>query len=200
MGECLKVVDDDSNTWYTSSPSESFARSLGYTLEDTPLNEGRTYAGTSPNGFVYFTQDGLGVESPAADHSNWDSPMLGVGGQADRWCKTLGEINFAGRSNWHLPTDKAALRDNFHLGALNGEGAYAYGWPNYYSATLHPGIDEGELGLPDLGGYFVFQPRWNSALDPHQQWPVWAVQHVDVHGDVTRPKLHAVCMAEDTDS
>ncbi len=143
-GPCLKVRKvigaDGGEKLFTSSPSLELMERLGYTRHNSSTNSGDTYAQTyyeaanaAPEGeFVRFRQDGEGVAFPG----NAEGETPGVGGQADRWCKKLGEIDFAGYVNWRLVT-VAEVEELYDFENDRGLNMYArFGWPlGWYAWT-----------------------------------------------------------------
>ncbi len=107
--DCLKVAADSSDNWFTSSPSIAVMRALEYTSDGTEANTGDTYTDASSvlDNFVRFRQDGLNVTGPG------EGDNAGVGGQFDRWCDKLKELEFAGQNDWRRPTesDLSGLRE-----------------------------------------------------------------------------------------
>ncbi|MGB0895458.1 MAG: beta strand repeat-containing protein [Parashewanella sp.] len=87
---CVKVASDNTNNWFTSSPSAPALQALGFT-EGTGISKNydqtNTENGTNgPNGtFGRFTQ---------VNSAN------GSGGQYQAWCDELNSISFAGKTNW----------------------------------------------------------------------------------------------------
>ncbi len=136
LGECLKIATGTSGAWFTSTPNIIVVDALGYTLDNSEINSGDTYASSwvedgsyGPDGgeFIGFRQDGDGVLSPPDGGS-------GVDGQFDRWCQKLTLLNFAGRTNWRRPTADE-LVDVYNLHGRMWENQ---GWPGfgvYWSAT-----------------------------------------------------------------
>ncbi|MDK9758765.1 peptidase, partial [Vibrio sp. D173a] len=129
-GECLKIATDYYGNWFTGTPSLALLKSLGYTQDSSTNNTGDTYhsvyreTGTvGPAGeFALFAIDGLGVPYPPAEGA-------GVGGQHDRWCQKLNELEFFGRTDWAIPS-------SFEFSALNVKFSASpdgFGWPRYQS-------------------------------------------------------------------
>ncbi|HHY0467239.1 TPA: Ig-like domain-containing protein [Vibrio parahaemolyticus] len=138
-GKCLKVATDADGKWFTSTPSVAVMNELGYTVDDSNTNTGKTYASTYKETGIYgptdgvfalFRQDGNGVINPGEG----DDANAGVNGQFDRWCQNLASIAFGGKNTWRRPT-----RDELK-GLYNDVGSLwnARGWPtdlSYWSAT-----------------------------------------------------------------
>lgn len=129
-GACLKVRQIEDNSiikWFTSSPSLSMAEALGYVLDNTTLNSGKSYHSALSNSsdlistigtYVKFRQDGAGVTS------NTDT-----GGQYYRWCENLSDIEFAGVSNWRRATH-AEMKALFSFENSSNKSLYKlFGWP-----------------------------------------------------------------------
>lgn len=138
-GNCLKIVKNANNTqWFSSTPSNSVMSALGYIKQDKANNTGHTYAGMSSpsigpeaSSFATFRQDGQGVTTPG----NGNDIQTGINGQFDRWCKTLGSLGFAGRSNWRRPT----FNELFALDGGQSINMYErFGWPigRSYGTTM----------------------------------------------------------------
>lgn len=126
VGVCLKIreiVDptDGSLKRFTSTPSKATVDALGYTISDTPYNEGNTYAGISPwEPFALFRQDG-------------GKTMVtnGTEGQLARWCQNLNHRAFGERSNWRRAT-LDELKALYHFdNPYNEDMADTFGWPTY---------------------------------------------------------------------
>ncbi|CAH7454727.1 conserved exported hypothetical protein [Vibrio chagasii] len=133
-GACLKVASDSAGKWFTSSPSVAVMDMLGYTLDDSDANSGDTYAktytetglyGPTGGGFALFRQDGNGVIDPGAG----DDAKAGVDGQFDRWCQKLALLNFAGKNDWHRPTEDEL--SGLYTGVDDSFWG-ARGWPTYF--------------------------------------------------------------------
>ncbi|EOW2077380.1 hypothetical protein ACNZ70_001700, partial [Vibrio mimicus] len=152
IGACLKVASNG-GTWFTATPSIAVMTALGYTEASSKNNEGTTYGATiilenipyntgdlGGEEFALFRQDGAGVVRPGEGND----ALAGVGGQLDRWCKHLGTMNFAGRSNWERPT----FDQLDQLRTTHGDSLVNLGWPGdgraYYwvkdikDRPLHP--------------------------------------------------------------
>ncbi|EHJ9985788.1 Ig-like domain-containing protein [Vibrio parahaemolyticus] len=141
-GECLKVASDAGGNWFTSTPSIEVMNALGYTLDNSSTNSGKSYAGTyAGNGslargkFARFRQDGQNGAS-VVNPGDGDDINAGVGGQFDRWCQDLATMKFAGKSTWRRPT----LDELTSFYDTNGNMWDARGWPvynlNYWSSTV----------------------------------------------------------------
>ncbi|MCG6461776.1 Ig-like domain-containing protein, partial [Vibrio parahaemolyticus] len=151
-GNCLKVATDADGNWFTSTPSIAVMDGLGYTVDNSDTNSGKTYASTyTEDGtygpvdgvFAQFRQDGALAINPAEGGDGTDS-------QFDRWCQDLAAMEFAGKSSWRRPT-RAELDG---LYAANDNMWGARGWPAgtlywsstvyrslYYYENLHNGFD-----------------------------------------------------------
>lgn len=138
-GVCLKLADDGSGNWFTSTPSLALMNTLGYT-QATGESGGKTYArtydetGPDPGSNISGGPAGTFVEFDLLGHS-WPSA---VGGQAYRYCQDLASISFAGKSDWRLPT--SAELEAFTEHHIGGAGTLytTYGWPTdrpYWSST-----------------------------------------------------------------
>ncbi len=154
-GNCLKVATDNEGHWFTSTPSIAVMNALGYSLDYSYINSGDTYAsvyiengGWGPIGgeFAQFRQDGIddnGVQVVEPGNENADDTNVGVGGQFDRWCEKLNELEFGGRTEWRRPTEPEL--SNFvqkYEGAIQGLWT-ARGWPTdhtYWSSTVYGSI------------------------------------------------------------
>ncbi|HHY0552522.1 TPA: adhesion domain-containing protein, partial [Vibrio parahaemolyticus] len=134
-GKCLKVASDAAGNWFTSTPSVALMNELGYTVDNSGTNSGKTYASTYKETGVYgptdgvfaqFRQDGQGVTNPSGG--------IGINGQFDRWCQHLAAMEFAGKSTWR----RARLAELQGLRTANSDMWGARGWPTnvyYWSAT-----------------------------------------------------------------
>ncbi|EHV5557985.1 Ig-like domain-containing protein [Vibrio parahaemolyticus] len=134
IGNCLKVATDAAGNRFTSSPSIAVMDALGYTVDDSERNSGKTYASTTrengdngPNGgeFARFRQDGMSD------------------GQFDRWCQDLATMKFAGRSTWRRPTGEE-LRVFYQKYEPSGLWRMR-GWPvtnHYWASTTISGMYE----------------------------------------------------------
>ncbi|MEZ8099289.1 hypothetical protein [Vibrio bivalvicida] len=142
-GECLKIATaevDGQTLWFTSTPSLAMMEAMGYTAQNASSNEGLSYATTysetgtnGPSGgeFARFRQDGAGYDSATAE-----------GGQFDRYCQTLADRNFAGKSNWRRPT----MTELSGLYTERGNMWDALGWPTnttYWSSTPDGSVFDG---------------------------------------------------------
>lgn len=118
-GACLKVVrglsGEADDKLFTSTPSLTFLDALNYKREDTDSNSGKSYAqgivgigtyATQNAHFGLFRQDGQGA---AAD---------GSGGQYDRYCQHLAQLNFLDRGDWRRATGPELLQLFNDLGNL----------------------------------------------------------------------------------
>ncbi|HHY0552635.1 TPA: hypothetical protein ACVU5P_004987, partial [Vibrio parahaemolyticus] len=133
-GNCLKVASDAAGNWFTSTPSVALMNELGYTVDNSGTNSGKTYASTytesgkvGPIGGVFarFRQDGAGVVAPGGG----DDANAGVDGQFDRWCQDLALRDFAGRATWRRPT----LAEFANFRSEHGNLWKAFGWPAYFA-------------------------------------------------------------------
>lgn len=119
-GECTKVADftqtDGSKAWVMSSPSEAAVIKMGYKVQDTADNSGRTYGVPRVEGvsIARFRNDGDGYEASTA-----------AGGQYDRWCSDLAAVNYSDRSNWRRLT----YDENVQVVTDRGNMKTNYGWP-----------------------------------------------------------------------
>lgn len=144
-GACLKVVKGQAgeaeHKLFTSPPSVNVMALLGYEINDTKNNTGKTYASTQLEGnggkpckdanelerpcgpddgvFARFRQDGKGWEF------NPLNPDFGKMGQYDRFCQELSLIGFFGKDDWRRITEDEI--DNLVKG--NGSLFDTYGWP-----------------------------------------------------------------------
>ncbi|MCG6459578.1 Ig-like domain-containing protein [Vibrio parahaemolyticus] len=135
-GNCLKVATDADGNWFTSTPSITVMDSLGYTVDNSETNAGKTYASAytdnaynSPKGeFAAFRQDGIDSDGNAVTNpGEGDDATAGVNGQFDRWCQQLNELEFAGKNTWRRPTkdELYGLADANSYGGMSSE----HGWP-----------------------------------------------------------------------
>ncbi|PML77820.1 Ig-like domain-containing protein [Enterovibrio norvegicus] len=100
-GACLKVAFF-ADRYLTGTPSEAAMIALGYTLDSTSSNTGKTYgelvsetlAGGTTAYFASFQQTGLGWDS------DLESDTFGADGAYDRYCNYLADINFNYKNNW----------------------------------------------------------------------------------------------------
>lgn len=125
---------------FTGNPSISLAEALGYTLDDTADNTGRTYAraqgATGGGTWVMFRQDGDGWQSD----NGISNPPYGDEGQFDRYCKVLTELAFYGRTNWRRPTENELI-DLYYdkdLNSVDNTIYDAFGWAHprtYWTST-----------------------------------------------------------------
>ncbi|CCO47768.1 hypothetical protein VIBNISOn1_350004 [Vibrio nigripulchritudo SOn1] len=140
-GYCLKVIEGDSgeakNKLFTATPSIEVMNQLGYKLEDSATNFGRTYGATYQETriegeFARFRVDGWSWENDP------QSSNFGRNGQLDRYCDDLNSLRFMGRTNWKRPNRYELYSLVYHLGDLTAN----YGWPGYYEYwTNHPTKD-----------------------------------------------------------
>ncbi|WP_104402217.1 DUF1566 domain-containing protein [Vibrio penaeicida] len=140
-GYCLKVIEGDSGEAYdklfTATPSIEVMKQLGYKLDDSRYNYGKSYGATYKETriegeFARFRYDGWGWED------NPNSSNYGQDGQLDRYCNALNDLKFMGRTNWTRPTRYELYSLVFFLGDLTAN----YGWPGYYEYwTNHPAKD-----------------------------------------------------------
>ncbi|NRF27953.1 hypothetical protein HRJ45_23520 [Vibrio coralliilyticus] len=141
---CLKVVlgikDNAYQKLFTSTPSVTLMDYMGYRIQNSADNTGRTYGYITtsedqfgPVGhFARFRQDGA--------HATSDGTL----GQLDRFCIDLRERNFLGNNDWR----RARVEELVDLRQGNGN-LYLYGWPTriaYSSSTIHE-EDPGDISL-----------------------------------------------------
>ncbi|EGU60735.1 hypothetical protein VINI7043_12191, partial [Vibrio nigripulchritudo ATCC 27043] len=137
-GYCLKVIEGYSgeavNKLFTATPSLEVMDKLGYKLDDSRYNYGRSYGATYretriEGEFARFRYDGWGWQD------NPENADFGRYGQLDRYCEELGTLKFLGRTNWKRPTRYELYSLVYSLGDLTAN----YGWPAYYEYwTNHP--------------------------------------------------------------
>ncbi|NVJ57407.1 MAG: hypothetical protein HWE19_13730, partial [Vibrionaceae bacterium] len=130
-GYCLKVVEgyegDAENKLFTASPSIKVMEALGYTINDSRYNSYKTYGGT-------HTETRIEGEFARFRYDGWDwnntlgSPDYGNGGQLDRYCANLAELQFLGRTNWRRATRYELYSLAFYLEDLTEN----FGWPGTY--------------------------------------------------------------------
>ncbi|EGR2875481.1 DUF1566 domain-containing protein, partial [Vibrio parahaemolyticus] len=123
-GFCLKIAEiqdpnDNKTKWFTSTPTTRALSTLGYYLDDSDNNEGKSYADTFLENAHNGPMDGIFVRFK----------QTGVGGtQHERYCQNLADVGFAGRSDWRRPTkDELIALHNEH-----GSMWTNFGWPTSY--------------------------------------------------------------------
>ncbi|MCF7507268.1 DUF1566 domain-containing protein [Vibrio sp. L3-7] len=115
-GACLKVIKgtlgEAENKYFTATPSIRFLNALNYSQENNSVSTGKAFStrflgrgkyATRHEHFVNFRQDG-----------RYSLPD-GSGGQYDRYCKNLAQLNFLGKNDWRRATEK-------ELSALGEQG------------------------------------------------------------------------------
>lgn len=140
-GACLKIVKLPLKGYVASNPSLAALNKLGYTLQVGPDIVGdKTYSGIAMEG---IDDEVIGFGT----FNQLGGDEAGEGGEYDRWCQNLNDINFAGLSNWR----RADIEDLQLTPFFNG----IYGWPGSQRIwTSTPSgdnfksifIDEGEQG------------------------------------------------------
>ncbi|ALR95637.1 hypothetical protein AT730_25690 (plasmid) [Vibrio alginolyticus] len=157
-GFCLKVATDVGGHLYSSPPSEAVMQRLGYSKRNHSDNTGRTYGQLSTKKlfhygegkFATFRADGEGSIGVRGHTRHY----IGEYGQADRWCKDLANMGFAGRKDWHLPY----VHDNLESLWENNHG-------NMYKSLAWPVASAywtGELGTYS-GRYGAYATSLKSA-------------------------------------
>ncbi|MGF1873733.1 Ig-like domain-containing protein [Photobacterium frigidiphilum] len=168
-GSCLKVVQGQSgeaeHKIFTGSPSVNVMMLLGYEINDTEDNRGKTYAKTFSEGEPYINAKGEGIYGPVGkfarfrqDGEDWDnnplSPDFGKNGQYDRFCRELSLIGFFDKNDWR----RASENEIVSLVKGNGHLYDVYGWPtqvHYWTST-----STAQAAIPRLisvGGKFAIR-------------------------------------------
>ncbi len=139
-GSCLRVVQGQSgeaeHKIFTGSPSVNAMRLLGYEVNNTEDNRGKTYAQNFSESWAYTSPKSGGIyiqtENVALfrqDGEDWDddplSPDFGKNGQYDRFCRELSLIGFLDKSDWR----RASKNEIASLVQGNGHLYKVYGWP-----------------------------------------------------------------------
>ncbi|CAG19758.1 Ig-like domain-containing protein [Photobacterium profundum] len=139
-GSCLKVVQGQSgeaeHKIFTGSPSVNVMRLLGYEVNNTEDNRGKTYAQNFSESWAYTSliSGGMYIQTENValfrqDGENWDddplSPDFGKNGQYDRFCRELSFIGFFDKNDWR----RASKNEIASLVEGNGHLYNVYGWP-----------------------------------------------------------------------
>lgn len=190
-GNCLKIAVGPEDKLFTSSPSVSLLTTLGYVKGTGSSGVDKTYADT-------FVE--TGAKGPAGEFARFDQLANSdeKGGQLERWCNTLSEIKFAGKSEWRrakenellavvdgLTTDES-LRTSYHnlWGVTEGSLWSNRGWPTHYNYWIEPetgrytvDLFAGQTyeGSGDLSGanygVCVYEPEFDGVIkDAGLQW------------------------------
>lgn len=141
-GKCLKIREvtdniDNKIKWYTSSPSILVMDYLNYTPVDKANTRENTYK-TYVRVTEYLDEDEQAFKN-TKDPKNGTFVLLSNSNdlndspsQLAHWCRDLSTINFAGRSNWRIPTVEE-LRVLFNYENSEELGMYErFGWPTFY--------------------------------------------------------------------
>ncbi|WP_440994398.1 hypothetical protein [Cysteiniphilum litorale] len=147
---------------FVESPQTDVLKHLGYTIQNIPNNQGKTYAQSfisKVDGISYalFRQDGK------VAMFNGDDPDNGKYGQFDRWCQYLGEMEFLGKKKWRRASVSDYLkffrdRKNFLNSTWSTDFNYwssdSIGYKTFYSFDFQKGIvnsSEHQWDLPLRG-------------------------------------------------
>ena len=97
-GTCIKSYTYDGKE-YVFTPREKFMRELGYTPDDRPENQGRTYGRVHSEDYPYalFRRDG---EKKTWENFLQNNPY----GQAERYCNDLAKMSFNNKDGWKMAT------------------------------------------------------------------------------------------------
>ncbi|MBV7296733.1 Ig-like domain-containing protein [Enterovibrio paralichthyis] len=122
-GACLKVAQDSFGNWYTSAPSKAAAEALN----------------VKPILAIYY-ESGTNGPTGVFVRLNWF--------QIESLCKTLRDIEFAGRSDWTMPD----LTQISGLFSDLGNMFTGYGWPTYQRYFTSSPNTPGEFDYVSLNG------------------------------------------------
>ncbi|TKF23658.1 DUF1566 domain-containing protein [Vibrio kanaloae] len=148
---CLKVAEayspfDTKKRWFTGSPSGLVVEQLGYKTSWSEVEPGRYYFGE-----LHPNKD----EGPQADWTPYalfsyrSKENEGLIDQAGSWCDHLSEMEFAGRTDWKVPSiDELDALYNYNY---SGRDSFytRYGW---YSSS--DGVWTSDLSREDENGKY----------------------------------------------
>ncbi|KHF13169.1 hypothetical protein PO80_19320, partial [Vibrio parahaemolyticus] len=148
-GRCLKVVAYNYQGYVdklsTSSPSLSVMEFMGYTRQDEPDNEGKTYS---------YLREEIGRSGGEYATFRLES-VEGQSDQARRFCAHLSRINFAGHNEWIL--SRVSDLETIYTGLDTWQ---AFGWPTvqYYWTSATQGSKKISINMIDGKRYTEAPP------------------------------------------